>query len=159
MYEFNQIRLFHSMFLNQSTSCLYISCFKEDSLVSTTIDSKNLFFYEMCIRNSFPIASDSSSPNIIPLSCMLTTNPTCSEAIHQWLQMFLNSEKHVYQNYYAEQGGYSTSKDSFKYIICDNSMSLVETILNTFNNEDFCAYSNRCLLNNLTCFHTQKQVN
>lgn len=118
---------------NSQTPTLFISCDKQESFVSTTINSKGLYFYELCLK---------TRNNLIPLSFMLNTNPMSNQCLSQWLNMFLEAEKQVFSSYYLNNDLNQSLKSN--YVICDNSMPLVETLLKVFSNENFEKYSNRC---------------
>ena len=145
-YEYNQLKLYHSLFIkSKDLAVLNISCYKEAPLVNTTINGSNIFYYEMSIRSPIDL-------QLIPLSCMLTTDPMSSFVIDQWLRLFLGSEKNAFHQYYMNQPLNENSTKSSKYIMCDNSMVLIEKVLEFFNKENFETYSNRCFYN---CFNSQ----
>ena len=113
----------------QKPICLYISCYQgKSSMISTTIDRKSLYFYEMC--------SKKDNSQLIPLSFLLTTNPSSKNALLQWLHMFFDAveKQFCYSN--------TTAKNKL-HIICDHSLPLVESILE-LNHISFSSYMNIC---------------
>lgn len=148
-YEYNQLKLYHSLFaraVHTDHAILNISCYKDAPLVNTTINGKSIFYYEMSIGNPIDY-------QLIPLTCMLTTDPTSACIIDQWLRLFLDSEKNAFCSYYMNRSPNDTIRT--KCIMCDNSMVLIGKVLECFNNESFEVYSNRCFynaFNNQVCF-------
>ncbi len=143
-YDFFQVRYFHTMFV-RANNCLHLSCYRSTPLVSTTINSKSIFYFEMSIRNG-------NSLQLVPLSSMLTTSPNSVSVIDQWLRMFLESEKRAFCQGINDSspGGART-----KYVLCDNSMALVEAVLDCFSRQSFEDYSNQCFVD---MFNKQKVI-
>jgi hypothetical protein len=136
--------------------CLYISCLRKSSMISTTINSRDLYFYEMCVRQSFQMNENGSSvfcgqdnasnlQNLIPLSFMMTTNPRSLSCLNQWLTLFFNTEKNLFHNYHTrvKEKDFNSYK-GIKYIICDSSISLIETTLGILNKQTLVSYANDC---------------
>ena len=151
-FNHEQVCLYHNLFINQkqqisspcstvSRSSLYINCFRKSSLTCTTINSRELYLYEMCVRKS-------DTAELVPLSCMLTTNTKSLNCLSQWLGMFLNSERSLFPNFYLLKD-FSLSNnnellDVLKYIICDNSMPVVLTLLRLLNQQTLEQSSSYC---------------
>lgn len=155
-FDCNQISLFNKLFINNQNSfqnCLHISCFADHPLINTTINGDHLYFYEMCIRRSDGPAiqtvnaksTEKENNQLIPLTCMLTTKPMSESCLQQWLITFFSSEKNLFFNR-QNSSNFNCKKETneIKYLICDNSMPLVETLLKLLNNESLNQYSNRC---------------
>lgn len=143
-YDQDQISLFHYLFTrniqnSQNISTLFINCYKDASFVNTTMNSQRLYFYEMCLK----VPMLKSYEHLVPLSCMFTTNTNASLSLNQWLTMFIDSERNSYFDYDADL----SNQTRVRYIICENSMFLIETILSVLNNQTYQSYSNRCFLN------------
>jgi hypothetical protein len=106
------------------------------SLIYTKLNRKAIHFNEMCLRvnNEDGIMAKNNS-GLIPLSAFFTTHhPTSKDSHLQWMHTFFDATK---SNEFKP-------KNSL-YIICDNSMGLVESILEKFNFKSFNKYANGCL--------------
>ncbi len=92
----------------------------------------------MCILND--------RESIIPVNSMLTTSINCIFTFNQWLNMFLKSEKELFPQYYSQNQNFCTkfSDNTLRYILCDNSVPLVETLLYVFNGQSLSSYLNDC---------------
>ena len=142
-FDENQIDLFHNQFIRETPqiSCLYINCFKESSYVNTTMNSQKLYFYEMCLLHTnqmSPLHTPNHQSSLIPLTCFFTTNTEAHLSLHQWLSMFFHSEKNKYVHHNHE-----TSTAKTRYLVCENSMPLIESLLSELNHETYSAYSIR----------------
>lgn len=106
-----------SIFINNKS--FYISqCDK--NLISTTINSKNFKPFELCIKSN----------QLIPLTCMLTTESYSQDCISQWLSMFYRSVK-------------TLAKTTFDNNLCfmtDFSINLVESVLEVFGFDSYETY-------------------
>lgn len=132
-FNYEQICLFHNAFLKQQNTIeniLSINSSKQDYFVNTTINSCNLNFFEIGLRKLNP-------PQLVPLSCMFTTNSMSKESLIQWFNLIIQGVKSVFP--FSEQ----IINSKYLCITCDNSMPLVEAFLNVFCLESFIKYSNR----------------
>ena len=107
----------------------------------------------MCIRRSDGLAiksTEKENNHLIPLTCMLTTKPMSESCLQQWLHTFFSSEKNLFFNT-QNSSNFNRKKETneIKYLICDNSIPLVETLLKLLNNENLNQYSNRCFKESL----------
>ncbi len=174
-FEHEQVCLYHNIFIDRalqnkailnsfspvtkqttlSQPCLYINCYKKSSISSTTINSKELYYYEMCVRKPFSMnekdhlntsGQDNSInfSNFIPLSFMLTTNPRSLSCLNQWLNLFFNCEENLFHTYYSSSQNKENNQSEIKYIICDSSIPLVETLLGILNKQTLVSYANSC---------------
>lgn len=114
--------------------------YSQSSLVSTTINSTNLYYYEMNVRKSI---QNTNKYELVPVSCMLTNDLSSSSCTDQWLNKFTSDVKKIYCNYYLNDLKNNCEKQP-RIIVCDNQMKLVESILTVYNKEDFISFSNRC---------------
>lgn len=118
-------------------SCLFIGCLFDAAsgpVVSTTIDGKCLYLMELSTRNPLNDNNYADQNRLIPLSSCVLTNPFAKSNLNQWLSMLLES---------AEAASSLAQRDADLYIVCDNSMALVEAILANLNRENFEEYARR----------------
>ena len=109
-----------------------------DSMVNTTINGKNLTYYEICIQNPL----DPFKSQLIPISCMLTVNYDNEIAIKNWLRMVLDAQ---YYAYYAFNPNLNYNL-SFRncYMICNNSYVVIKSIINELMGVSYLSYLNTC---------------
>ena len=135
-FDQSQINLYNKH--KASQICLYISCCQDKrELVSTTINGKNIHFYEMCLKTNSSKDQLSFETHVLPLSCMLTTNPTDKMCLLQWLYHFFDASKNL-------SPFVNISASSKMCVICDISMPLVETLLFALKNQCLTRYANLC---------------
>ena len=109
-----------------------------DSIVNTTINGKNLIYYEMCIQN--PV--DPFKKDLIPLSCMLTVNYDNEISIKNWLRMILDAQYYAY--YSSNQGIDYQLSSSSHYLICNNSYVIIKSLINELMGVSYLNYLNTC---------------
>lgn len=121
----SQLNLFNYLFIQSNQSILYISSFRDASFVHTTMNSQKLYLYEMCLR---------LNETLLPLSSLITTNSNANCSIRQWITMFVRQCD-------------SLDSNVTKFILCESSMTLIETLLSELANDSFESYSNRSFSN------------
>jgi hypothetical protein len=109
-----------------------------DSMVNTTINGKNLIYYEICIQNPL----DPCKNQLLPLSCMLTVNNDNEISIKNWLRMILDAQ---YSSYYAFNSSLNYEINSkYGYFICNNSYVIIKSIINELMGIGYLNYLNSC---------------
>lgn len=117
-----QIHLFNAVAYKNT---LYIG--STDQMVSTTIDSKNLRYYEACLI-------DKTNKELLPISCMFESENDTS--MSTWLQTLVHAKD-----------SFSDDKKSLpKQVICEFNLSLATKIIRVLNNEDLSEYLDRVYL-------------
>ena len=109
-----------------------------DSIVNTTINGKNLIYYEICVQNPL----DPVKNQLIPLSCMLTVNYDNEIAIKNWLRMILDAQYYAYYSFNTNLN--YELKFNKCYIICNNSYVVIKSVINEMMGVSYLNYLNTC---------------
>jgi hypothetical protein len=133
---FNELQI-KLLFNLSSNFTLFINSI--DSIVNTTINGKNLIYYEICIQNPL----DPFKNQLIPLSCMLTVNNDNEISIKNWLRMILDAQ---YYAYYSSSNPNinNTIHNHHNYLICNNSYVIIKSLINELMGISYFKYLNNC---------------